>query len=239
MQRKQFLKYLGAALGVSALSPILTGCGGGADTADGIGTSVVSDGSDPLPESETGLVTAAGLSQAEIDGLLFMVEEEKLAHDVYVKLDELWGDEVNGVSVFGQIAPSEIDHTQSVRERILAHGLTDPTVGKAAGAFVNAELQALYDTLVKKGEESLIEALKVGCLIEEVDIKDLMDRKAEVIDEPDIVQVYDSLMCGSRNHLRAFNRTLENKGGSYTSVVLGQAAFDAIADSGNESCGRA
>lgn len=236
MQRKQFLKYLGAALGVSALSPVLTGCGGGADAADGIGTSVVSDVLDPLPESETGLVTAAGLSQAEIDGLLFMVEEEKLAHDVYVALDAMWKTQV---SVFGQIAPSETDHTQSVRERILAHGLTDPTVGKAAGAFVNAELQELYDTLVKKGAEGLIEALKVGCLIEEVDIKDLMDRKAEVIDEPDIVQVYDSLMCGSRNHLRAFNRTLENKGGSYTSVVLGQDAFDAIADSGNESCGRA
>lgn len=233
MQRKTFIRYLGAALGMAAFTPVLTGCGGGSeDAADA--APVTDDSTAAVTDTPPGVVTATGLSQAEIDGLLYMVEEEKLAHDVYVALDALWGTQV---SVFSSIAPSETQHTESVRERILAHGLTDPTADKAPGQFVNQELQALYDTLVGKGQTNLIEALQVGCLIEEVDIQDLMDRKAEVIDEPDIVAVYDSLMCGSRNHLRAFNRTLENKGGSYTSVVLGQTAFDAIADSANESCG--
>lgn len=231
MQRKTFIRYLGAALGMAAFTPALTGCGGGTET------DAVPDAGDEttaVTETTPEVVTPAGLSQAEIDGLLYMVEEEKLAHDVYVALDGLYSAQV---PVFGKIALSETEHTGAVRQRILAHGLADPTAGKAPGAFVNAELQALYDALWANGQKGLIDALKVGCLIEEVDIRDLMDCKAEVIDEPDIVQVYDSLMCGSRNHLRAFNRTLENKGGSYTSVVLGQTAFDAIADSDNESCG--
>ncbi len=233
MQRKTFVRCLGAALGMAAFAPVLTGCGGGteATTDDTLDTTTTDTGN----ETVDGTVTPAGLSQAEIDGLLYMVEEEKLAHDVYLTLDGLWGAQVN---VFGQIAPSETQHTQSVRERILAHGLTDPTLNQALGAFVNPQLQALYDALILQGSQDLIAALKVGCLIEEVDIQDLRDRQAEVIDEPDIVAVYDSLMCGSRNHLRAFNRTLENKGGSYTSTVLGQTAFDAIAGSANESCGR-
>lgn len=233
MQRKTFVRCLGAALGMAAFAPVLTGCGGGAEatTDDTLDTTTTDTGN----ETVDGTVTPAGLSQAEIDGLLYMVEEEKLAHDVYLTLDGLWGAQVN---VFGQIAPSETQHTQSVRERILAHGLTDPTLNQALGAFVNPQLQALYDALILQGSQDLIAALKVGCLIEEVDIQDLRDRQAEVIDEPDIVAVYDSLMCGSRNHLRAFNRTLENKGGSYTSTVLGQTAFDAIAGSANESCGR-
>ena len=227
MQRKTFIRYLGAVLGMAAFTPALTGCGGGTD-------------GDAAPAADTGtvgeVVTSGGLSQVEIDGLLFVVEEEKLAHDVYVALDARWGSQVN---VFGQIAPSETQHTQSVRDRILAHGLADPTAGKAPGAFVNAELQALYDTLVARGTLSLIDALKVGCLIEEVDIQDLTDRTTDVIGEPDIVRVYDGLMCGSRNHLRAFNRTLENQGGSYTPVVLSLDAWNVIAHSPNESCGNA
>ncbi len=233
MQRKTFVRCLGAALGMAAFAPVLTGCGGGTEaTAD---DALGSTPTETVNETDGDTVTPAGLSQAEIDGLLYMVEEEKLAHDVYLTLDGLWGAQVN---VFGQIAPSETQHTQSVRERILAHGLTDPTLNQALGAFVNPQLQALYDALILQGSQDLIAALKVSCLIEEVDIQDLRDRQAEVIDEPDIVAVYDSLMCGSRNHLRAFNRTLENKGGSYTSTVLGQTAFDAIAGSANESCGR-
>ena len=86
---------------------------------------------------------------------------------------------------------------------------------------------------------SLNDALAVGCLIEEKDIQDINDKKALVIDEPDIVQVYDHLLCGSRNHLRAFNRTLENQGGSYTPVVLSLDAWNAIAHSPNEPCGNA
>lgn len=274
MKRKAFVHGMGALLGAVVFGPALTACGGGDEESNATLADETLDAAARRRTGTTPTVSASTLDANEAEGLRYMREEEKLAHDVYVALFARWP----RLTVFSNIAASEtehteavltqlqrygladpaagkpagvfenaylqalydrLDHTQSVRERILAHGLTDPTVGKAAGAFVNAELQALYDTLVKKGEKSLIEALKVGCLIEEVDIKDLMDRKAEVIDEPDIVQVYDSLMCGSRNHLRAFNRTLDNKGGSYTSVVLGQPAFDAIADSGNESCGKA
>ena len=83
----------------------------------------------------------------------------------------------------------------------------------------------------------LIEALKVGCLIEEKDIQDINDKKKLVIDEPDIVQVYDHLLCGSRNHLRAFNGALLDQGVSYEATVLTQAEWDAIASSAQETCG--
>ena len=42
------------------------------------------------------------LSEAEIDGLLFMREEEKLARDVYITLYDIWRD-----SVFDNISSSE------------------------------------------------------------------------------------------------------------------------------------
>lgn len=226
MQRKHFLRLLGAGVGAVALAPLLSACGGGDDDA--------LDGTDS-PAGSTPVVTE-DLSAEEIAGLLFMREEEKLAHDVYVALYERWEDE-GSAQVFENVAESETEHTEAVRQLILAHGLEDPAATTLPGVFVNAELQALYNQLVAMGEPSLVEALKVGCLIEEKDIQDINDKKALVIDEPDIVQVYDHLLCGSRNHLRAFNSTLLAQGVTYVPQLISQAEWDAIANGAMETCG--
>ena len=215
MQRKQFLQWAGLALGGAALGAGLVGCGGG-DSGDA-----------SLPAASGGT-----LSAEEIAGLYFMREEEKLAYDVYVALFTRWG-----TQVFNNIAQSETQHIEAVRQRILDHGLVDPAANTPAGVFVNADLQALYNTLVTRGQMSLIAALEVGCLIEETDIQDLADRRAQVIGEPDIVAVYDNLLCGSRNHLRAFNQQLAAQGGNYTAQVISQAEWSAIANSAQERCG--
>ncbi|HMN21309.1 MAG TPA: DUF2202 domain-containing protein [Ottowia sp.] len=173
-----------------------------------------------------------GLSQDEIEGLMFMREEEKLAHDVYVALHERWG-----AQVFANIAEAETEHTEAIRRLLVAHGLEDPAADTAPGEFVNADLQALYDRLIAMGEPSLKDALAVGCLIEEIDIRDIESKKALVVDEPDIIRVYDHLLCGSRNHLRAFNRNMVQQGEIYVPTVLGQANWDAIANSPLEFCG--
>ena len=55
--------------------------------------------------------------------------------------------------------------------------------------------------------------------------------------QPDIVQVYDHLLCGSRNHLRAFNEKLLEQGVSYVPQVVTQAEWDAIANAPAETCG--
>ncbi len=227
MQRKQFLRLMAATLGGVAVAPLLTACGGGDDTLTDASLS-----SDTATATGVGSVTEEDLSAEEIAGLLFMREEEKLAHDVYVALFNVWG-----AQVFANIAESETEHTEAIRQLILSHGLPDPAATTAPGVFVNTELQALYDQLVAMGQPSLIEALKVGCLIEEKDIQDINDKKKLVIDEPDIVQVYDHLLCGSRNHLRAFNDNLLQQGVTYVPQVITQAEWDAIAYSAQESCG--
>jgi len=47
---------------------------------------------------------------------------------------------------------------------------------KALGEFTDADLQALYDQLIRQGNESAADALKVGLAIEEIDILDLQER---------------------------------------------------------------
>ncbi|WP_048058320.1 DUF2202 domain-containing protein [Pyrococcus yayanosii] len=162
------------------------------------------------------------LSQEEIDSLLYMVEKEKLERDVYIKLYEKWG-----LPVFQNIANSEQRHMDAVLSLIEKYNLTAPETLDQVGVFQNEELQALYDQLVERGSQSVVDALKVGALIEETEIKDLEGWIAQT-DNEDIKQVYENIMKGSENHLRAFAGQLEGLEVSYTAQVLPGEQVDEI-----------
>jgi len=164
----------------------------------------------------------APLSDDETSGLLHMVEEEKLARDVYLTLYN-----ETGLKVFERIAQSEGRHMDAVLGLIEKYNLTAPDTLDQVGVFQNEELQSLYDQLVEQGSQSTVDALKVGALIEETDIKDLEEWIAKT-DNEDIKTVYSNLMKGSENHLRAFVRNLEAQGVSYTAQVLPQDQVDEI-----------
>lgn len=164
------------------------------------------------------------VSVAEQESLAFMREEEKLAHDVYAQMDARWG---ASSQVFGNIANSEATHTEAVRQLLLRYSLVDPAATLAAGVFQNSTLQGLYTQLVAAGAISLIEALKVGAAIEEIDMLDINTALLN-IDNQDIRLVYDSLLKGSRNHLRSFVNTLLNQGVVYVPQYMDALAYAAI-----------
>jgi hypothetical protein len=108
------------------------------------------------------------------------------------------------------------------------HVIADPAAGNAVGEFTNPDLQALYNSLVAQGGQSLTEALQVGATIEEIDIRDLVQQFAAV-EHSDIQRVYERLEQGSENHLRAFVSTLERQTGeTYEPQYLDQATYDQI-----------
>jgi len=170
-------------------------------------------------------VTADGeLNASEIEGLHFMREEEKLAGDVYRFFYERWG-----TVVFGNIASSEDEHTQSIRELLDAYSIADPA-STQLGIFQNKELQSLYGQLTTQGSQSERDALLVGAAIEEIDILDLDGYIAETSNSS-IIEVYENLRSGSENHLRAFTKVLENQyGETYSPVYLTAEQYAAILD---------
>jgi len=162
------------------------------------------------------------LSAEEAEALLFMREEEKLAHDVYIALYEQWG-----LQTFRNIANSEQAHTDSVKNLLDRYGLDDPAAAQT-GVFTNPELQALYTELVARGSQSLAEAIQVGGAIEEIDILDLQERLA-LTDNADIQQVFNNLLKGSTSHLRAFASVLQAQTGeTYQPQVLSIEAFQSL-----------
>ena len=226
MRRQHFIRGMSALLGAVVFGPALTACGGGGEEP-AAGALPLDDVASTDPAAPgLPVASSAGLDAAEIAGLRFMREEEKLAHDVYVALFARWGR-----NVFSSIADSETQHTEAVLGQLQRYGIDDPAAGKAAGEFEDSYLQALYDRLVAMGNVSQEEALKVGCLIEETDIQDIRDKMAET-DETSIRRVYQSLLCGSYNHLKAFNGQL---GTPYAAQVIPQALYDEIA-AGSATC---
>ncbi len=170
------------------------------------------------------------LSEAVIDGLLLMREEEKMARDVYLVLYEHWQQRV-----FKNIARSEQRHTDAIKTLLDKYSLQDPMINDSIGVFKNKKLQSLYNQLIERGKKSLIEALQVGALIEEIDILDLQNELSRLNGNEDIAFVYQNLMRGSRNHLRAFVKNLKRQGITYKPIKLDQAEFDAIVNNNWET----
>lgn len=178
-------------------------------------------------EAELADLPTNDLTDEEIDGLKYMREEEKLAHDLYSELGSEFG-----YRVFENIAASEQTHTDAVALLLEKYNIPDPVTGEP-GSFSNSDLQSLYDSLLETGMQSAEAALKVGAEVEEVDIVDIQER-ADATDEGAITLVYDNLILGSRNHLRAFVRVLEREGGSYSPRHLSQSEYNEIISSSIE-----
>lgn len=175
------------------------------------------------------LLASGDLSKAEAQALLYMREEEKLAYDVYTALYAQWG-----LETFQTIASSELAHMEAIKGLLDSYGLDDPA-SSTPGLFSNPELQALYDSLITRGAQSLAEAIKVGGAIEEIDILDLEARLAQT-SNPDIQRVFNNLLNGSKSHLRAFAAVLQRQGGEvYQPQYMTAEQYQAImaARSGN------
>jgi hypothetical protein len=177
------------------------------------------------------------LDEAEISGIIFMREEEKLARDVYLKLADLWG-----MNIFTNIAGSENTHMDAVLSLIEMADLEDPIQAMGNGEFLNQDLQSLYDDLISRGGGSLAEALLVGAAIEEIDILDLQEYLVET-DNYSVRAVYQNLLNGSINHLNSFVRTYERQTGEeYQPQYMTEETFQellATASRGGGGAGQA
>ena len=177
----------------------------------------------PGSEGDESVIQGAELTEAEIEGIRFMREEEKVARDVYIYLYEIYP-----LRPFLNISKSEQAHMDAIKYLIDIYDLEDPVGDNPEGVFQNEDLQELYDALIEIGSTSREEALKVGALIEEVDIIDLQTELDSIAENEDVISVYTNLCRASEAHLRAFTGVLTLYGVEYVPVKLSQEEFDRI-----------
>lgn len=170
------------------------------------------------------------ISEQEKNDLLFLIEEEKLARDVYDHCYEMYGQ-----SIFNNISNSEDSHISQVSTLLDYYHIENPIKEMNSGEFLNSTLQSTYNDLIAQSHISLIEALKVGATIEDMDILDIKAFYAHT-NKVDILSVYDFLTCGSRNHLRSFVNQLNQNGTSYSPQYLNLDEYNSIINSDKENC---
>ena len=132
--------------------------------------------------------------------LQYLVEEEKLARDVY----NYFATNVTSQK-FANIAKSEQTHMTYIANLLKTYKVYNPAATTKPGVFKNTELQKLYNTLISSGKVGVTEAFDVGKLIEETDIADLQEMLTLKM-PADIQAALESLLRGSQNHLAAFTR---------------------------------
>ena len=143
---------------------------------------------------------AVKLTTEQKKQLQYIVEEEKLARDVYNYL-------ATNVTTqkFSNIVKSEQTHMDQVSALLKSYKVWNPTLNRKAGVFWNQELQALYNELIAQGSADALAAFVVGKLVEVTDIEDI-EVMLEKAWPADIKLVLENLLKGSQNHLAAFSR---------------------------------
>jgi hypothetical protein len=205
IQAKNYLsaKYI-AALAVALVLAIFIGTqiGNGDSTAEDVASpeTTISQEDSVITEEEEATTDSTVDTSTLAEMLTFIVQEEKLAHDLYVQLAS-----TSGAQQFQNVLNSESTHISLVQGLLTTYNIVDPTVGLAEGEFVNQDLQALYDSLLASGSVDRAGATAAGIAVEEKDIADIEAMLATDLPS-DVVSVLERLLSGSQNHLAAFQR---------------------------------
>ncbi|MRJ03114.1 MAG: DUF2202 domain-containing protein [Epsilonproteobacteria bacterium] len=155
--------------------------------------------------------------------IAWMYNEEKLAHDVYLNLYELYKDQGWARPLYNIGEGSESQHMAAVRQLAEAYDVNvsddymtpyDPDLVASldSGEFAVSDIQSLYNTLYEKGSQSLQDALEVGCIVEVTDVVDLNEALQVAEGNEDLTRVFTYLRSGSYNHYWAFDRALKQLG---------------------------
>jgi len=183
------------------------------------------DPTSQLPDDVQAIIDGpvSKISQELINTLAYMGNEERLAYDVYNALYVTYPKKI-----FTNIATNgEYQHITLVQELIQKYKLSDDVnftnvevplgymntaiEDMEPGVYDVSEIQDLYDELMDMATNET-EALKVGCMIEVIDIMDL-DHDivlAEAEGAADIIEVFKILRAGSYNHYWAFDGALQD-----------------------------
>ena len=164
------------------------------------------------------------ISKSDRDAIIYVVQEEKVAHDFYKAMYEL-----HGVISFRSISKSEGLHMDQAKQLIEHFGIEDPNKEyyDTPGSFKNPKFEEMYNSLVRNGTNSIVDALVEAARFEEMDIVDIQRFTASTQDEY-LKSTFEKLSGVSENHLKALVKDLFERGVEYTPKYLSAEQYNEI-----------
>jgi len=170
------------------------------------------------------------LSTEQKYSLAHMWNEERLAYDIYQNLNKLYPTkQLENIST-----KSETMHIELVENLVEWYDINVTNLGDYTIHYSKSELEAmgsgvygipaiqdLYDALYQEGSASQIDALKVGCKVEVVDVDDLDKYILEAQTNQALIDTFNILRDGSYKLYWSFDSGLKNLGISNGCASLG------------------
>ena len=163
------------------------------------------------------------LTSEQRHALAHMWSEEKMAHDAYEAAYGLYP----YLRIFRNIGHwSEVQHLSSVEELVSlynidvndysntqAHYKPQELRKMGAGDYAISDFEDRYsNTLIPYAKESDVKALKLGCMVEVQDIRDLTGFLGQVGGNKYLEKTFKYLIAGSQSHYWAFHYALKAMG---------------------------
>lgn len=199
-------------------------------------------------------VGAGDLDFREVTHIVFLREEEKLERDVFTILSSMYPKS----PIFGHIDDIEQGHTDVMKYLLDRYRIKDPNdndnLGVFTGRIYGDHFTASYRYLVGMGSLSELDALYVSAYIEEFDLLDIMQCPQAIIDlnngidrvdqcgmaytrNPEILNIYQALIEGSKDDLRAYVGAIEKvigRGAYHAQVLTQQQVDEILSEEGSE-----
>lgn len=166
------------------------------------------------------------LSDKEIKGLQYLREAEKLASDFYDVMSDQWND-----PILNNLGSAESTHFGSFIFLLHKYDLEDPTAFNNTGIYMNTSIQVFYNSLIARGNMSMLDAYTASGRLGESEIVLLRDQLDRIVNNEDMRILYRSLITAARNHLRVIAAQHARLGTPYQPVILSQVDYFEIINS--------
>lgn len=156
--------------------------------------------------------------------VLYLLEQEKLAHNFYSILDTIWVTEI-----FNRVASEERIHMQKLS--IVAYDFMIEVPSHfneyPLGQYSNPYLRALYPQLLQEANFSLEDAYRVSANLEERKIIDLKAALKQPNFESEAL-TYKALLLGAEDNFKLFIRALVGMQAEYQPILLNLGEYEFI-----------
>ena len=156
--------------------------------------------------------------------IMYLVEQEKLAHDFYRSLDTMWV-----TDIFNRVANEEYEHVGKLSAVAAELMISVPNHFNEypMRQFIDNKLRHLYAELMISANFSLEDAYRTSANLEERKMVDLKMALKEPNFELENL-TYKALLIGSEDNFKAFIRALNEMNSGYTPILMSPSEFEAL-----------
>ena len=147
---------------------------------------------------------AKDLSNFEKQGLVSLLETQKMHRDVYT-----WINDQFPSAVFTSLAESDGKYMELLSVKLDKYGIQNPTLDKLPGEFESHEVQNQYNEFVRLSFGDLKAMIENARVMEESMISLVRDQQLNLSGNDDLRQIYGDLIQESISQLNTLNDNMK------------------------------